>query len=165
MNRFKCVSALLIPGIILWASCKDKGATFPDEPQLTHVSTTPNKIHIFDSTSETYILVRFTDGDGDIGTDPDEETRSIFIKDSRDTLPGDSTFSYPFPYIKPNIRPDGGLEGTFSLRLDRAYYNPWDSLHLALGADTMIWSIFVIDDAGNKSNTITSDTIFIDYTP
>lgn len=165
MIRIKGLSALLLPGLMLMASCKKERKTFPPEPELTHVSTTPNRIDMFDSMSETYILVHFTDGDGDIGTDPNEETRSIFIKDSRDTTGGDSTFGYPFPYIKPTIRPDGGLEGTFSLRLDRAYYNPWDSLHLALGKDTMTWDIFVIDDAGNRSNTITSDTIFIDYTP
>lgn len=154
----------LIMMVFIYSSCKgDDKKVFPDEPQIYHQSTIPNMVNVFDSTAFTTIVFQFTDGDGDIGRDPQEEEMNIFLKDSRDTTQEDYSYSYPFPYIAPNIRPKGGLEGTVSVNLGRQYYPPRDSLHIALGKDTMFWSIYIMDNAGNKSNIIQSDTIFISF--
>ena len=145
-------------------SCeKKKGKQFPPEPQIYYQSTTPDTINILDTASLTTIVFRFTDGDGDIAQDSKDSVPAIFVRDSRDTSLDNFTYALPFPYIAPNIRPDGGLEGTVALNLGRQYYQVWDSLHLALGRDTMVWSIYIEDIAGNKSNLITSDTIYIRY--
>jgi len=149
----------------IWSlySWKKETNHFPPEPQIYYQSTTPNHINVFDTAAYVRILFRFTDGDGDIGNDSQEADSSIFIKDSRDTASLEYTYTYPFPYLNPSIRPKGGLEGSVTLNLNAAYFSPRDSLHLALGADTMVWSIYFKDKAGHKSNVIRSDTVYIKY--
>jgi hypothetical protein len=157
--------------IVLTAACfcflfsckKDKGKQFPPEPQIYYQSTTPNTVNFLDTTSMTTVTFRFTDGDGDIGMDKSDTLKSIFIRDSRDTTAGDSSYAFPFPYLADNIRPEGGLEGNVTLHIGRQYYRVWDSAHTAARKDTMVWSIFIKDMAGHKSNVITSDTIYIQY--
>jgi len=155
----------LLPACFIFAySCKkDKGKQFPPEPQIYYQSTTPDKVNVRDTASMTTVVFRFTDGDGDIGQSTSDTVYSIFIRDSRDTTSSDSTYAFPFPYIASEIRPNGGLEGLVSLNIGRQYYRVWDSLHTALLKDTMTWSIYIKDEAGNKSNVITTDTIYVQY--
>jgi hypothetical protein len=148
--------------VLAGISCKKKGNEFPPEPAITYISTLPHEIHIFDTTALIQIKFHFTDGDGDLGLDPSELKLGIFLKDSRDTTTRDSTVGYPFPYIAPSMRQKGGLQGTVSVNLTREFF-PIDSLHVALGGDTLSWFIYVQDTSGHKSNVIQSDTIYIKY--
>lgn len=151
--------------MVSFLSCIEKKEPFPPEPQIYYQSVTPNTINILDTTAITRIHFTFTDGDGDIGTDPAEGDIGIFVKDSRDTstIGLDYTYEYPFPYIPTNIRGSNGIEGSVVLTLGREYYRNWDSLHLALGKDTLVWSVYIKDLAGNKSNVITTDSIYVEY--
>lgn len=153
-----CFLVFILAGI----SCRKKVNEFPPEPEITYISTLPHEIHLLDTAALIQIKFHFTDGDGDIGLDPLEEKLGIFLKDSRDTTIRDSTIGYPFPYIEPSMRPKGGLEGTVTVNLTRQFF-PLDSLHTALGGDTLTWFLYVRDTSGNKSNMIQSDTIYIKY--
>jgi hypothetical protein len=104
--------------------------------------------------------LKFTDGDGDIGRDPKQEMQSLYITDSRDST---KVYPYPFPFIDDNMRPsDGGLEGFITIKLGRQYFNVTDSLHIALGKDTLHWDIYIKDEAGHKSNVVSTDPIYIE---
>lgn len=149
--------------MLLTFSCKKEEESFPPEPQIYYESTLPNTINVFDTNANTVIRFGFVDGDGDIGTDPKGETMSIYLRDSRDTSMEESTYQYPFPFIPDAIRDKKSIGGSLALNLGNQYYRIWDSLHLALQKDTMVWSIYIMDDAGNKSNIIHSDTIYIQY--
>lgn len=162
IDRMKRLLMLCPVFVLLVLSCKKTVNDFPPEPEITHVSTSPQEIHIFDTSALIQIKFHFTDGDGDIGLDPSEQKLGIFLKDSRDTTQRDSTLGYPFPYIDPSIRPKGGLEGVATVKLGREYFL-LDSLHTALGSDTMVWYLYIQDDSGTKSNVIHSDTIYIKY--
>lgn len=144
-------------------SCKKKQAALPPEPQIYYESALPANINVFDTSAKTTIQFSFQDGDGDIGTDQSGTKLSIFLRDSRDTGTETSTYQFPFPYIPSNIRTGNALTGNVNLDLGFQYYRIWDSLHFALKRDTMVWSVYVMDDAGHKSNTINTDTIFIKY--
>lgn len=163
----KRILLLLSISLIVWASCKKKAPIFPIEPQIYYNSITPTLIDFFKDTGAVIkISVRFNDGDGDIGQDASEMTNSIYLKDSRDTTSADTTFGYPFPYISKAQRPDNGsLEGNFEVDLKMTTYIPTyvDSLHLALGADTVIYKIYIKDVAGHKSNVITTDPIIVKF--
>jgi hypothetical protein len=155
---------LLLSLIALFASCVKKPGSYPPEPQIYYLSTRPNLVNFKDTSSGVKIELKFTDGDGDIGRDPKQETQSIYLRDSRDTSTSvDYTFQYPFPFIDENMRPkDGGLEGFITVSLGRQYFSVSDSLHLALGKDTMHWDIYIKDEAGHKSNVISTDPIYIE---
>ena len=149
--------------MLLAFSCKKKEAVLPPEPQIYYESTLLNHINVFDTNAKVLFNFSFKDGDGDIGTDQDGTSMSIFLRDSRDTGKETSTYQYPFPYIPQSIRSGKALTGNVTLDLGFQYYRIWDSLHYALKRDTMVWSVYIMDNAGHKSNTITSDTIFIQY--
>lgn len=149
--------------MLLFFSCKKKTETFPPEPQIYYESALPTKINVFDTSANTIIKFSFTDGDGDIGWDQAGTQMSIFLRDSRDTTTEESTFQYPFPFIPEAIRTGKALKGTVTMDLGFQYYRIWDSTHFALKKDTMVWSVFIQDDAGNKSNVINTDTIYIQY--
>ena len=162
----KNLAYLFIGALFLFFSCKKDKKGFPPEPQIYYESTNPNTIKVFDTNSRTLIRFHFEDGDGDLGVDPEDTLATIFVRDSRDTTDAElATFSFPFPYIPNSIRKGKAITGNVTMNFDFKFYQIWDSLHFALRKDTMVWSIYVQDAAGNKSNTIHSDTIYIDYNP
>jgi hypothetical protein len=62
------------------------------------------------------------------------------------------------------MRPDdGGLEGFITISLDKRYFSISDSLHLALRKDTLTWKIYIQDDAGHKSNVVSSEPIYLSF--
>ena len=163
MSMKRQIYGLLAAIICLAASCQKDPDQYPDEPLLYYQSTSPRIVLNQDTASNIRIELKFTDGDGDIGMDPSENTMGIFLKDSRDTSSADFSYPHPFPYIPDNVRPKkGGLEGGIMLNLGRQYFTRFiDSLHLALRRDTMRFNIYIQDIAGNKSNVVTTDTIYI----
>jgi len=156
---------LILSLVVLLASCTKEPNWYPDEPQIYHLSTRPNTINLNDTAGRVTIELKFTDGDGDIGRDSKEETYSIYVRDSRDTVTSqDYTFRYPFPYIEDYMRPKkGGLEGFVTLNLDRNYFSVKDSLHLALRKDTVAFKIYIRDDAGHVSNIAETTPIYIEF--
>ena len=107
----------------------------------------------------TLLVMSFTDGDGDIGN---EDSVSIFLIDNRDNfeLPG---FKIPF------IGEQGvgkGISGEISIVLPTTCCTfpngvppcqPSEEFPL----DTLTYDLFIIDRAGNESNRITTEPIFL----
>lgn len=157
------VTFLAISLFGLWG-CKDqKQPDIPVEPQIYNLSMNPNKMNVADPNALIKIQFEFRDGDQDIANDPNGTDSSIFIKDSRDTGLLDYTFVYPMPYIPNNLRPEGALEGFVTINLNNAYFSARDSLHFALGKDTLYWSIYLRDQSGHRSNTVETDPIYLTY--
>ncbi len=156
---------LILSLMALLVSCVKKPGSYPPEPQIYHLSTRPNTMNLNDTINAVKIELKFTDGDGDIGRDETNSTMSIYLRDSRDTTTDkDYTFRYPFPYVGDEMRPDGGgLEGFITVSLGKNYFSIVDSLHLALRKDTLTWKIYIQDDAGHKSNVVSSDPIYIEF--
>lgn len=150
--------------LLIWtASCKQKVAEYPNKPQIYYQSINTHQVRVSDPNTMVSIHFKFTDGNQNIANDPAEQDSTIFLLDSRDVSGNDYTYAYPMPYIPKDQRPDGGLEGTITLNLNNGYFSPKDSLHLALGKDTMFWMIYIKDNDGNKSNIIKTDTIYLNY--
>lgn len=159
----KRILFLLLISVIIGASCGKKPSNdFPVEPQIYYNGLTPATIDASDTNAALQIKFSFNDGDGDLGYDQTQMVHNIYLKDSRDTSAADTTFGYPFPYISDNMRPkNGSLQGNVVITLQRPYFLISDSLHFALGGDTMFYKIYVQDSAGHKSNVITTDKIYI----
>lgn len=148
---------------ILFTACqKEEPKEVSETPKIFYTSLEPNKVHLLDSTALVVLTFAFTDGDGDLGWDPAEETINIYVKDSRDTSSLDYTYEYPFPYIPESLRPKNGvLFGETSLNFGREFFFPQDSLHAAIGKDTMHFQVYIKDTTGNKSNVIETENIYI----
>lgn len=150
--------------VLLISSCTKEPKDYPPEPQIYYQTMTPKQVDLNDTNTKVIIELKFTDGDGNIGNSEGMTEQSIFLKDSRDTSSQTYTYQYPFPYIPPYMRPsNGGLEGFIAINLGKQYFSITDSLHLALRKDTLYYTIYVEDEAKNRSNLITTDTVYIQF--
>ncbi len=154
----KVVFFFLIASILVLVSCKKK--EYPKEPILSFksIAKTSMKQNGQDST---VLIFSYTDGDGDIGSDSDD---NIFLRDSRNQQ---LLATYRFP------NEVDGKEGEYRKgELQLIVYSGCciysDSLYAACMPnpnqiqDTMRYSIEVIDKAGNRSNILLSDKILLE---
>jgi len=164
MLQMKRILVLSIIALLAITACDKKPSDyFPVEPQIYYKSINKNIIDPTALEDTLKISLEFTDGDGDLGTDAQEQTLSIFLKDSRDTS-ASSVIKYPFPYIPPYMRPkNGSLQGSININLGSENFSIKDSLHLALRADTLFFRIYVMDNAGHVSDTVNTDTIYLKF--
>ena len=92
-------------------------------------------------------FIGFTDGDGDLGSD---DIPNLFFLDSR-TLYTDS-------FKIPNLTPQGNVKAiSGTIMYARSVFNciPGKT------SDTLFYTIYVEDRAGNKSNNVISPTIYL----
>jgi hypothetical protein len=93
------------------------------------------------------IKIAYEDGDGDLGTS-DPDVNSVFVKDSR--------LEKADEYYLPPLAPEDAeisIQGDFDLQLSTTFL-------LGNGSkEEMVLSIYVVDRAGNQSNTIETPPI------
>lgn len=139
-------------------SCKKKVAA-PSVPVLDLIGYSPDSLRSGDPTTQIALQMYVKDGDGDLGNNPDQTPiYDLYIKDAR----VDSFVGYFFPPIDEEIKnQDGGLEGEilFQLRGDFIFTRD-DSLHTVMG-DTTTLEIYIKDMAGNESNHVTTEAVYI----
>jgi hypothetical protein len=174
--------ALALLGI---TGCK-RDPLFPNEPYIEFVRIEPTEVHEASGitlTNPPRIVIRFRDGDGDLGSSNSQQF-NFFLEDSRterlplldSTVVGyDSTHVPPRPVyaydtlytglIKtsmPDLTPEarnpsiqGELVYTFTTGLNRLpTADPFNPLP---PRDTVRFRIYMVDRAGNRSNTIETD--------
>ncbi len=143
-----------------------KPEQYPREPQITTVALSSDSIHQFENvnnfTPEPFSLtVGFEDGDGDLGITTDYPQANAFVRDSRTGY----IDSLEIPYMSPagNIKSiSGTIEFTFPSECcialsgitcsPDAVYNP---------VDTVVYEVFIKDRAGNISNIVKADPLYI----
>ncbi len=137
--------------VALSACKKEKVDLMPKEPSIELISVGPSHVVEF----QTPVVLRFSykDGDGDLGrTDPDDH--SLWVKDSRLEVAD----GY---HIIPLAPPDHeiAIQGELEVELT--------PLFLLGNSDqeVMTYTFYVMDRAGNKSNTITTPAITVNAPP
>ncbi len=155
--RASAVLTALAGALIAIPSCVSP-PEYPLEPVLEFVSLSSTTLD--EGLQDTvYLRFSFTDGDGDIGHgDPQAEeadtTRNVFLEDSR--VPGFPIF-YHIDAVEQakNVQ---AISGFIDLR-----FNPGFFACLNLEArDTLILSLYIVDRAGRRSNTITTPPLTIE---
>lgn len=164
--RFLGIISTFLIGVMFFSSCQKSSNT----------STIPSiSFKSFQSTSISSgnLQINFTDGDGDIGY-PQQNTSAppnLWVKflyydyTSKQFIgvasPGNpSTFDsvyfiYTVPYITPPGK-DKSLNGTIQVAMSTWYANPYSTTD-SLQVQFKVW---LIDRAGNKSNVITTPTLY-----
>ncbi len=152
---------LSIATVLVIFSCANP-PDFPLEPIITYESISTNTINQSAIRADSaMITISFTDGDGDLGRE-DMDSVDIFIIDNRiDFLqPG---------FVIPFIGQQGvgkGISGEISFLAPPnccIFENglPPCQPSTEFPIDTVTYDIYIVDRAGNESNRVTTEPIFI----
>lgn len=161
MELFKTLAILLFS--MLLGSCLE-GPSLSEIPEIRYDGISKDSLDQGSGTSDFLTLfLHIEDGDGDIGHDEDEEIFDLFVLDSR------TGSLYDQPNLIPEI-PKGVSEKGVIIDMELTLFEtcclfpdnippcespddyPLDSLQL---------EIYIIDRAGNESNRVKSETIFL----
>ena len=140
-----CLSLCLLA--ILMPSCKkDPGSSIG--PVITFDSISPNPAIKYQDT--VLIVISYKDGDGDLGIDS-ADIKNLFVTDSRNSV----VSQFRIPQLAPtgsSIAIQGNLHVVLPPQL---FTNDNDTTEVAT------YSIYVVDRAGHKSNTVNSTPLKI----
>jgi len=153
------LQTLIALAVILIIACQNP-PDYPLQPVIEYKSIAKNTLlqgtFMQDST---LLVLSFTDGDGDLGN---EDSVSIFLIDNRDNfeLPG-----FKIPYIGEQ-GVGKGISGEISIVLPTTcctYPNgvPPCQPSDIYPRDTLTYDLYIIDRAGNESNRITTEPIYL----
>ena len=146
--------------IMALPACKKAGSNNSEIPHINFLALQPDSVRPGSLKDTLYLSFDFTDGNGDLGNDPASGNYDVFLKDSRDTA--FPIMRYFFPPIPDDARdPIEGLRGQGVITI-RGVTIPirTDTLH-ALHGDTLTLDMWIKDQAGHSSDTITTTPIHI----
>jgi len=136
---------------------------YPDEPFIEYIGiskATLNQNSL--NTDSLFLNFSFTDGDGDLGHNPEDTSRNIFIKDLRT---GKFQDKFKSPFI-PEEGIGNGITGDIRLLLFTTCCLfpdniPPCSAPQQYPLDTVVYEVSLRDRAGNLSNKILTEPIVI----
>lgn len=130
---------------------------FPDEPIIEFVSYSKSTMKQGKTADDSlFLVINVTDGDGDIGSG---DTVNLFLEDNRT---GNLYTQYRVPQI-PEGGANNGIEAVISIKV----YNtcclqpdgPENCDNVTVPSNILNFNIYLIDNAGNNSNIITTPDI------
>jgi hypothetical protein len=156
---------------VLLFACEPE-RNFPPEPAITFKSFSKDSIAEFDTAT---LSITFQDGDGDIGQDniqPSCPPQNICDLTSDSSCLNDPAFTlflmdlrdsclqlFNIPRVDPSGR-DNALEGEIRVVIPpvtcKCFPDP-----PGCAIDTLYYDVFIRDRAGNWSNTVRSDTVYV----
>lgn len=151
----------LLASVIL-AGCNGSGPVFDPTPEISLVSITPDRV-THGSVDSLKITIHFQDGDGDLGAiEGSAPGPNLWVVDQRegvvDTV---GTFSYTIPNLSPDTK-NPSIQGTIEVTMDapilRKYFVP---PFTQPSEEEVSFQIYLVDRAGNMSNTILTPPITI----
>ena len=138
---------------ILWG-CKRDTMVFPPAPQIEFVQITPKMVQEFGTLQ---ITLRYKDGDGDLGGQPDT-LYDLFLKDLRDSTRFPAGYDGLLRYNMPRFYegPPQSIQGTIDILVPNiARLNP------NAPQEAVAFEVYVVDRAGHESNHVRTDTAYI----
>lgn len=145
--------------VMLIAACSKTNNNSP-YPQITLTGFLSDSVQAGSDKDTVKLFYSFFDGDGDLGVSETPANNSLIIlKDSRHA---DDSLLYYMPSIDPAyVDKQKGLEGNSFVRIYASLLTlRSDSVHTNFG-DTLTFSMYVLDNAGNKSNVITTPPLIL----
>jgi hypothetical protein len=159
LKRFFKYLSLIVFSCIFLFSCVKK-TSYPSTPEIEYKAFFP---YVSDSAD---IQIKFTDGDGDIGTQTNDTTKSLWItyyyKDTITQLyrgytacpNGCDTLRTGFIIKPPSDAYNGKpISGELSIRMQKFRHSK-KIKHVK-------YVMYLFDAAGNKSNVVTSPELFV----
>jgi len=163
MKSLKYTTIVLLAFLVF--SCTNP-PDYPDIPHIEYIGASKNVLRrgAFNEDT-TFVTFSFTDGNGDIGRSDASGELDLFLEDKRT---GVSVDNFRIPLI-PKLGAKNGIRGEITFQLFTTCCNFPEDLGLdpcfdstpEFPQDTVIYKIFIVDRAGNKSNVIETDPFFI----
>lgn len=162
MNLFKYT--ILLCTMLFAFGCTNP-PDYPDEPVISYLSMSPNTFvqGVSQDAPQLRIIVSFTDGDGDIGDENNQA--NFFLKDSRDGF----EFTRSVPFV-PEQGVGNGISGEITLKVNTdlghfcCFYPTGQepcTPSEQFPTDTLTYTMWMTDRAGNKSNEIETEPIYL----
>lgn len=145
----------LITIIFLWAGCGISNVKPGDEkPEITFESIQPSTVKDFLTHGKNVveITIGFKDPDGDLGGDSTLVVKALRTPSSLDPTGGTAKYTIP------NLSPRSGsrnITGKLKVRIDDLFITTLDTIQV------FPYEIYIVDQSGNKSNTITTSPVTI----
>ncbi len=161
MKENKYLLSLAIWTVLL-QSCIN-APEYPIEPVIEYQGVSKNLIKQDNlNTDSLFLFISFTDGDGDLGHEPTDTTRNVYIKDLRT---GNIQDRFKTPYI-PEEGIGNGITGDIQLLLYTTCCLFPDNIPpcsepTQYPFDTVVYEIYIKDRAGHISNSIQTEPIII----
>ena len=159
----KIIFKLYFLFIFLFVVSCTKKPDFPITPSLSYIGIDKNTMVQGTLNSDSIrIVLKFTDGDGDIGFETTDSLQNLFIIDSRT---GNFAEKIKIPKI-----PDSGIGNGVSGEIELLLYTtcclfknniPPCSVIDGIPTDTLSYKIYLIDRAGHSSDTIQTEPIIL----
>ena len=132
---------------IILCSCKKNKDDKSVIPQIEFVSLSPSTV--FQNQDSITFSIKYTDGDGDLGEN-NPGVKNLYLTDSR--------IQIPYSYRVEQLAPTGSsvaIQGTLNIVLKNIL------LTNSSTQQTATFNIYMVDRAGNQSNTVTSTPVTI----
>lgn len=140
---YTCLWGLLL---FSFSGCK-KTEVITDTPSIKVLSVTPNPAVKYQD--EIKIKIEYTDGNGDLGENT-PDVKNVFVTDSRNNI----TYSFRLSQLSPET----GIiiRGNVTITLP-----PQGFIDDNNTSETVSYSIYVVDRAGNTSNVVETNPITV----
>jgi hypothetical protein len=138
---------LTLSSIFLFTGCK-KEESISNTPFIKFISITPNPSIKYQD--EITITIEYTDGNGDLGENT-ADVKNLFVTDSRNNVTSE--------FRIPQLAPDNSniiIRGNLAIHLPPQGFV--DDSHTS---ETVTYTIYVKDRAGNTSNTVQTSVLTI----
>jgi hypothetical protein len=145
----KKTGAIFWPVLVLMvvSSCK-KTEEISNTPSIKFISITPNPAVKYQDPVK--IAIEYTDGDGDLGSNT-ADAKNAFITDSRNNV----TYEFRIPQQAPD---NSAIIIKGDLTFDLSPQGFVDDNNIS---ETTTYSVYIVDRAGNKSNSAQSTALTI----
>lgn len=145
----------LASAITIFLSCKKQDEAYPSVPEITYQGISKAQVNIATDTGDWYLYYDFVDGDGNLGSKIDDAEMRVFLTDTSRGV----QHKFPFPYIPRQDRSGKKyLKGYGNIKLNiPAFFK----LRPGVERDTTVFTLYIIDEAGNQSNVITTEPVII----
>lgn len=150
--------AFLVPVIALlgFTACKKNGNGMSNIPNIRFLSVNPDHIRQGEPLDTAWVSFYFEDGDADIHTNGQQA--NIVMTDLRNG----QLLNFSFPYIPAGYKdPVKGMKGSCLIGISGSIVQLRDTIG-GREKDTIQYELYIFDEAGNHSNTITTTPLYID---
>lgn len=148
--------------VLSWVSCA-KSDDFSVVPYLEFQSFSKQEMIQGNNQQDSVTMVLyFTDGDGDFGSDTGSNEANVFIKDLRT---GETFREYKAPMV-PVEGTGNGISGTIRIRIYTTccIFDPMTGIppcepSTTFPTNPLPLEVYIMDRAGNKSNVVQADVL------
>lgn len=146
MKRFYIPAIISIIAGIGITSC-NTGTGISEVPEISFESVVPNVVTEYQDSL--YFTISYRDGDGDLGQNNTDDD-NLFIQDSRN----DVTYGFRIQQLAPD-NAEIAIQGNINVTL------PNTAIINGGASESVTYTIWVIDRAGNESNKVSSSTVTV----